>query len=219
MPNSATRSLALGLALAAGASAAAQAEDIRTTIVAGGCFWCVESDFERVEGVIEVVSGFSGGTVVDPTYREVTGGDTGHLEVVEITYDADILSYDQLLHLFLRSIDPLDAGGQFCDRGESYTTAIFTDGEEERAIAEAAVAEAEAELGQAIVTPIRDLAPFYAADEYHQDFYRSSAIILTRRGPLTRANAYLFYRESCGRDARVMEVWGPDAPFVSDHGG
>ncbi|MEM9757312.1 MAG: peptide-methionine (S)-S-oxide reductase MsrA, partial [Pseudomonadota bacterium] len=195
MPNSATRSLALGLALAAWASAAAKAEDIRTTIVAGGCFWCVESDFERVEGVIEVVSGFSGGTVVDPSYREVTGGDTGHLEVVEITYDADILSYDQLLHLFLRSIDPLDAGGQFCDRGESYTTAIFTDGEEERAIAEAAVAEAEAELGQDIVTPIRDLAPFYAADEYHQDFYRSSAIILTRRGPLTRANAYLFYRE------------------------
>ncbi len=191
------------------------AQTLATAVVAGGCFWCVESDFERVEGVVEVVSGFAGGTVENPTYRQVTRGGTGHLEVVEITYDSSVLAYDQLLHLFLRSIDPTDAGGQFCDRGESYTTAIFVANEDERSIAEAALMEAEAELGQSIVTPIRDAAPFFAADEYHQDFYRSTAIVVTRRGPMTRANAYSFYRESCGRDARIAELWGTDAPFLS----
>ena len=149
-------SILLGLAAQHGR---AEAQEIRTTVVAGGCFWCVESDFERVGGVIEVVSGFSGGTVENPTYREVTRGGTGHLEAAEITYDAERVSYAQLLHLFLRSIDVTDAGGQFCDRGESYTTAIFVETEEERAIAEAAIAEAEAELGQEVVTPIRDAAP------------------------------------------------------------
>jgi len=192
----------------------AQAQDIRRTIVAGGCFWCVESDFERVEGVVEVVSGFAGGRVENPSYREVTRGGTGHLEVVEITYDAEVLSYEQLLHLFLRSIDPTDAGGQFCDRGESYTTAIFADTAAEQEVAEAAIAAAEQELGQAVVTPVREAAPFYPADEYHQDFYRSTALIVTRRGPMTRANAYQFYRESCGRDARVSELWGDAAPFT-----
>lgn len=194
---------------------AAQAQTLATAVVAGGCFWCVESDFERVEGVVEVVSGFSGGTVENPGYREVTRGGTGHLEAVEISYDPSVLPYDQLLHLFLRSIDPLDAGGQFCDRGDHYTTAIFVDSLEERSIAEAAIAEAEAELGQAVVTPIRDASPFYAADDYHQDYYRSQAIVVTRRGPMTRENAYAFYRNACGRDARVEAVWGSDAPFLS----
>lgn len=193
----------------------AHAQEFETTIVAGGCFWCVESDFERVEGVIEVVSGFSGGTVENPSYRQVTRGGTGHLEAVEITYDPSILPYDELLHLFLRSVDPLDAGGQFCDRGDHYTTAIFVSDGAERQLAEQAIAEAEAELGQTIVTPIRDAGQFYAADEYHQDFYRSGAIVVTRRGPMTRANAYAFYRESCGRDARVSDLWGMDAPFLS----
>jgi peptide-methionine (S)-S-oxide reductase len=139
--------------------ARANAQDIRTSVVAGGCFWCVEADFEKVSGVIEVVSGFAGGSVPDPTYRQVVNGGTGHLEFVEITYDADRLSYAQLLDLFLRSIDPTDAGGQFCDRGMSYTTAIFVETPQERAIAEAAIAKAEAELGRSVVTPIRRALP------------------------------------------------------------
>ena len=212
------KAVMLTVAIIAGIAAqhrSAHAQDLQTAIVAGGCFWCVESDFERVEGVIEAVSGFAGGTVADPTYRQVSRGGTGHLEAVQITYDADILSYDQLLHLFLRSIDPTDADGQFCDRGAHYATAIFTATEAERQAAATAIAEAEAQLGQAIVTPVRETVPFYPAEADHQDFYRSSAIILTRRGPMTRANAYAFYRESCGRDARVAELWGTDAPFLS----
>lgn len=212
------KTLTLAIAIIAGLVVqhrAAHAQNLQTTVVAGGCFWCVESDFERVDGVIEVVSGFAGGTVENPSYRDVTRGGTGHLEAVEITFDADILPYNQLLHLFLRSVDPTDAGGQFCDRGESYSTAIFVGSDAERQIAEAAIDAAEQTLGQPIVTPIRDAAPFYAADEYHQDFYRSTAIIVTRRGPMTRANAYQFYRESCGRDARVHALWGAEAPFLS----
>lgn len=187
------------------------ASELRTAIFAGGCFWCIEADFEKVDGVIGVVSGFSGGSVENPTYKQVVRGGTGHLEVVEITYDADRLPLDELLHLFLRSIDPLDAGGQFCDRGESYTTAIFVDGAEERMIADAAVADAASALGRSIATPVRDAAPFYAAEDYHQDFYRSTDLIVTRRGPMQKARAYAFYRESCGRDSRLQAVWGDEA--------
>jgi peptide-methionine (S)-S-oxide reductase len=193
----------------------AHAEDIRTAVVAGGCFWCVEADFERVEGVREVVSGFSGGRVANPTYRQVVNGGTGHLEAVEITYDADAISYAQLIHLFLRSIDPTDAGGQFCDRGESYTTAIFVENAEERRIAEAAIARAEEEIGQEVVTPVRDAAPFYPADEYHQDYYRSDDLIVTRFGPRRKSVAYDLYRDACNRDERVRQIWGADAPFAS----
>lgn len=195
-------------------SGRAHAEDLRTAVVAGGCFWCVESDFERVTGVIEVVSGFAGGTVANPSYRDVVAGGTGHLEVVEITFDADILPYDRLLHLFLRSIDPLDGGGQFCDRGHSYTTAIFVDTPEDRRVAEAALAAASADLGQMVVTPIREAATFYPAEAYHQDYYRSDEIILTRFGPRRKSVAYDLYRAACGRDARVERLWGADAPFI-----
>jgi len=196
----------------------AHAQDIRTTVVAGGCFWCVESDFESVPGVIGVVSGFSGGTVENPEYRQVVAGGTGHLEVVEITYDADRLSYDDLLHMFLRSVDPTDAGGQFCDRGHSYTTAIFADTEAERRIAQAALAQAERDLGRSVVTPVLDAAPFFPADAYHQDYYRSDALILTRFGPRRKSVAYDLYREGCGRDRRVRELWGDAAPFAQGHG-
>ncbi len=195
----------------------AHAEDIRTTVVAGGCFWCVESDFESVPGVIEVVSGFAGGNVANPTYRQVVRGGTGHLEVVEITYDADQVAYGDLLHLFLRSVDVTDDGGQFCDRGHSYSTAIFVETDDERAAAEAAIAAAEAELGQDVVTPIRDAAPFYAAEEYHQDYYRSDELVLTRFGPRRKSDAYGLYRQGCGRDARITQLWGEDAPFVGMH--
>ncbi len=211
---------ALSLAILAGLTlhtGRAHAEDIRTAVVAGGCFWCVESDFERVEGVVEVVSGFAGGDVANPSYRDVVRGGTGHLEVVEITYDADVLPYAGLLRLFLRSIDPLDAGGQFCDRGESYTTAIFVADARERDIAEGAILEAEGALGQSIVTPIRDAAPFYPAEAYHQDYYRSNELILTRFGPRRKSVAYDLYRTACGRDQRVLDIWGQEAAFAADH--
>ena len=197
----------------------AHARDIHSAVVAGGCFWCVESDFERVRGVVEVVSGYAGGSVANPSYRQVTGGGTGHLEVVEITYDADRLSYSQLINMFLRSIDPTDGGGQFCDRGQSYTTAIFVRNNEERAIAEAEIAQARATLGQPIATAIRNAATFYEAEDYHQDYYRGTSLIVTRRGPMRQSAAYEFFRESCGRDARVRQLWGAEAPFVGGHGG
>lgn len=193
---------------------AAQARDIQEIVVAGGCFWCVEADFERVRGVQNVVSGFAGGTVTNPTYRQVVAGGTGHYEVVRITYDADVVSTRQLLDLFFRSIDPTDAGGQFCDRGPTYRTAIFPLTDAQARDAQAAKQAAQAALGRQIVTPILGAAPFYAAEAYHQDYYRQTATILTRAGPMTKADAYKFYREGCGRDARVRQLWGPDAPFL-----
>jgi peptide-methionine (S)-S-oxide reductase len=192
----------------------AQAQSTETAIVAGGCFWCVEADFEKVQGVREVVSGFTGGTVRNPTYRQVTGGGTGHYEAVEITYDPSVISYPQILDMFLRSVDPTDAGGQFCDRGDSYRTAIFADGAEERRIAEAAVAKAEAELGRQIVTPVLEEQAFYEADDYHQDYWKSDDLIVTRFGPRSKETAYKLYREACGRDQRVRELWGSAAPFA-----
>ncbi len=193
----------------------ARAAATETAYVAGGCFWCVEADFEKVKGVSEVVSGFSGGFVADPTYKQVTAGGTGHYEAVEIRYDPAQVSYAQLMDLFFRSVDPTDAGGQFCDRGDSYRTAIFVTSEAERAAAEAAKAEAQRELGKKIVTPILRFDAFYPAEEYHQDYYKKSDIVLTRRGPKSKAEAYKFYRNACGRDNRVRELWGNDALFAS----
>lgn len=203
----------LAVILALTVPLAAKSQAAETITVAGGCFWCVEKDFESVRGVSEAVSGFTGGTVEDPTYRQVVRGGTGHYEAVEITYDPSQVSARQLYDLFFRSVDPTDAGGQFCDRGESYRTAIFAE-PENMAAAQAAKAAAEAELGQSIVTPILPADAFYAADAYHQDYYKSQEIILTRFGPRTKENAYNLYRESCGRDAQVRELWGSAAPFA-----
>lgn len=183
-------------------------------VVAGGCFWCVEADFEKVPGVVSVVSGYTGGTVDDPTYKQVSAGGTGHYEAVEITFDTTRISYDQVLRLFLRSVDPLDAEGQFCDRGDSYRTAIFVSDAAEKAAAEAAVAEASQALGAAVVTPVLQAGRFWPAEEYHQDYWKSRDIVLTRAGPKQKRNAYAFYRESCGRDARVKAVWGDQAAFA-----
>lgn len=212
------KTIALATAIALGAmlqNGHAHARDIQTTVLAGGCFWCIEADFEKVDGVIEAVSGFSGGSVANPSYRQVVQGGTGHLEVVEITYDADQVSYDTLLSLFLRSVDPTDAGGQFCDRGESYTTAIFTQSPQERAAAERAIAQAQSDLGQTIVTPIRDAAPFYPAEEVHQDYYQGNELVLTCFGPRRKSVAYELYREACGRDQRVNELWGDSAALLN----
>jgi peptide-methionine (S)-S-oxide reductase len=189
---------------------AAQAD---TAIFAGGCFWCVESDFDKVPGVTATISGFTGGSVKNVTYEQVSEGGTGHYEAVKITFDPGRVSYEELVRLFFRSVDPTDAGGQFCDRGDSYRTAIFAKGGQ-KAIAEKVKAEAEAALGRKIVTPVKSAGAFYAADEYHQNYYQQSDIVLTRRGPKSKASAYKFYRKSCGRDARVSELWGSEAAFT-----
>jgi peptide-methionine (S)-S-oxide reductase len=189
-------------------------------VVAGGCFWCVEADFEKVAGVREVVSGYTGGTLDNPTYKQVSRGDTGHFEAVEIMFDPDRVSREKLLEMFLRSIDPTDPSGQFCDRGSPYRTAIFVDGPKERALVEKVLAEAEAALGRDIVTPILPRAEFYEAEEYHQDYYKSEEVVLfTRFGPTTRAKSYKKYRKGCGRDARVRQLWGDAAPFAGNAGG
>lgn len=179
-------------------------------IVAGGCFWCVEADFEKVPGVSSVVSGYTGGASQNPTYKN----HDGHYEAVEITFDNSRISYDQIIAMFLRSVDVTDAGGQFCDRGASYRTAIFVSNAAQKAAADAAVAEAGRALGQKIVTPVLQASTFWKAEAYHQDYYKSSEIILTRAGPKQKKNAYTFYRQSCGRDQRVKQLWGNQAAFV-----
>jgi peptide-methionine (S)-S-oxide reductase len=179
-------------------------------IVAGGCFWCVESDFEKVAGVRSVVSGYTGGSLQNPTYQN----HDGHYEAVEITFDNSRISYDQIVSMFLRSVDVTDAGGQFCDRGPAYRTAIFPLNATQTAAAEAAVADANRVLGQRIVTPVVSASQFWIAEDYHQDYYKSTDIILTRAGPKQKKNAYTFYRQSCGRDARVRQLWGDQAAFA-----
>ena len=198
--------LRLTIAMTIAMTGAAHAKTEKA-IVAGGCFWCVESDFEQVPGVKSVVSGYTGGTSSNPTYES----HEGHYEAVEITFDNAVISYADLMAKFLRSIDVTDAGGQFCDRGDSYRTAIFATSAEQKQAAEAAISAAEKTLGQTIVTPVLPAAPFWPAEAYHQDYYKSSDIVLTRGGPKQKKNAYKFYREGCGRDDRLRAVWGAEA--------
>jgi peptide-methionine (S)-S-oxide reductase len=183
--------------------------------VAGGCFWCVEADFEGVDGVKEVVSGYTGGTVENPTYKQVTRGGTGHYEAVQITFDPKIVTRDALLAKFFRSIDPTDSGGQFCDRGESYRSAVFYSDASQQSAAEQEKARAEKALGQTVVTPLLPASRFYLAADYHQDYYKGSSLVLTRFGPKSQSSAYKAYRKACGRDERVKELWGSQAPFVN----
>lgn len=170
------------------------------TVLAGGCFWCMESDFEKLEGVTDVVSGFTGGTVENPTYA---GDHAGHYEAVEITYDPERVSYRELLDHYWVNIDPFDDGGQFCDRGHSYLSAIFVASEQERKIAEESKKEvAEMFPGKEIVTPILDTSTFYPVrgeESYHQDYYKKNPV------------RYTFYRWNCGRDQRLKEIWGEKA--------
>ncbi len=175
------------------------ADEQKTITLAGGCFWCVESDFDTITGVVETISGYTGGTTDNPTYGDVTAGGTGHREAVQITYDPEKVSYEDLLTAFWSSVDPTDADGQFCDRGISYATAIFVADETERALAEASKEEAAKRLGQAIVTPIEEASAFFPAENYHQDYYQKNPI------------RYQYYRWSCGRNQRVEELWGEQA--------
>lgn len=198
-------------------SSTARAAGTETLTVAGGCFWCVESDFESVRGVKEAVSGFAGGKTANPTYKQVTGGGTGHFEAVQIQFDPDVVSRDTLLNMFFRSVDPTDAGGQFCDRGATYRTAIFAANDAQKAAATKAKAEAEKALGKKVVTPILGASKFYPADAYHQDYYKSSdRLAITSVGlGVKKSVAYKRYRKGCGRDARVKQLWGAAAPFVN----
>ena len=169
---------------------------IGTAVFAGGCFWCTEADFEHVAGVIDAVSGYTGGRVRNPTYEQVSAGGTGHYEAVRVRYDRARVGYAELARHFFRTVDPTDAGGQFCDRGESYRTAIFVASPAQRREAEAARAEADRILGGRVVTPVLPLGAFWEAEAYHQDY--------SRRNPIR----YRFYRSRCGRDARLRAVWG-----------
>lgn len=195
--------IAVVLAAAAAALQAVSAQpgrsgDTALATFAGGCFWCVEEAFDKVEGVIQTVSGFTGGHVENPSYEQVVRGDTGHAEVVQVTYDPSIVTYDVLLNTFWRNIDPLDAGGQFCDRGDSYRSAIFYHDERQRQLAEQSKDELEEAgvLPGEIVTEIVEVGRFYPADEYHQDYYKKNGL------------RYNFYKFTCGRSDRLEELWG-----------
>ncbi|WP_353473496.1 peptide-methionine (S)-S-oxide reductase MsrA [Salipiger sp. H15] len=201
-------------ALAAFPAALPAAARQREIIVAGGCFWCVEADFEKVRGVTSVISGYTGGQLETPSYKQVSHGGTGHYEAVRILYDDDLVSADKLYALFFRSIDPTDAGGQFCDRGDSYRSAIFVNGPAQKKAAETVKSQAQAALGQKIVTPVLQAGRFWPAEPEHQDYYRGTGLVLTRFGPLKQSSAYKRYREACGRDARVRALWGSAAPFA-----
>ncbi|MGI9368579.1 MAG: peptide-methionine (S)-S-oxide reductase MsrA [Ruegeria sp.] len=194
-----------------------EAAGTETLTVAGGCFWCVESDFESVPGVVDAVSGYTGGTLENPTYKQVTRGGTGHFEAVQITFDPVKVSRQTLLNMFFRSVDPTDAGGQFCDRGDSYRTAIFVSNTAENVMAEQAKEEAQKQLGQPVVTPILPESTFYHAEAYHQDYYKGENLVLTRFGPKRQSGAYKAYRKACKRDERVRELWGRAAPFAAGY--
>ncbi len=211
------RNIALGAMIAlamVSKSTSLSAQETETLTIAGGCFWCVESDFESVPGVLDAVVGYTGGSSRNPTYKQVSGETTGHYEAAQVIYDPTVVSRKELLELFLRSIDVTDADGQFCDRGPSYRTAIFVSDSQERELAQAVKNAAQEELGQEIVTPILDQSAFYKAEEYHQAYYKGDNIILSRFGPIRQSTAYKQYREACGRDSRIQALWGNDAPFI-----
>jgi peptide-methionine (S)-S-oxide reductase len=178
----------------------------KTTAVAtfaGGCFWCMEPPFDKLEGVISTTSGYTGGHVPNPDYRQVSGGGTGHTEAVQIVYDPSRISYGRLLEVFWRNIDPLDAGGQFCDRGDQYRSAVFYHDAEQQRLAEQSKQELQqgatfVKYDKPIVTEITAATEFYPAEEYHQDYYKKNPI------------RYRFYRHGCGRDRVLETYWRPD---------
>jgi len=176
-------------------------EDTDSTAVAtfaGGCFWCVEEAFDKVEGVLSTTSGYIGGHVPNPTYEQVSRGNTGHAEAVQVEYDPDVVTYEMLLDVFWRNIDPVDGGGQFCDRGDQYRSAIFYHDEQQRELAERSkqALEKSGALPGKIVTEIVAATEFYPAEDYHQDYYKRNAL------------RYNFYKFTCGRPARLEELWG-----------
>jgi peptide-methionine (S)-S-oxide reductase len=192
------RLLAAACVLAAATTGAlAQAPKSATATFAGGCFWCTEADFDKVPGVISTTSGYTGGTVKDPTYHQVSAGGTGHAEAVEVVYDRSKVTYAKLLDTFWHSIDPLVKDRQFCDAGDQYRTAIFYHTEEEKKLAEETKKQVEAKFApRTVYTQIVAAGPFYPAEEYHQDYYKKNEA------------RYKFYRWNCGRDQRLEQLWG-----------
>ena len=162
---------------------------------AGGCFWCVEESFEKLKGVEEVISGYSGGITENPTYKEVTYGNTGHFEVVEIIYDKKVISFEQLLENFWVNIDPFDAYGQFCDKGYSYRSVAFYQNNEEKKLIEKDIKDLQNKFNKKVVTYIRNFEKFYKAEEYHQDFYK------------IKLERYLRYKKACGREELLKRIW------------
>jgi methionine-S-sulfoxide reductase len=162
---------------------------------AGGCFWCVEESFEKLKGVEEVISGYSGGITENPTYKEVTYGNTGHFEVVEIIYDKKVISFEKLLENFWVNIDPFDAYGQFCDKGYSYRSVAFYQNEEEKKLIEKDIKDLQNKFNKKVVTYIRNFEKFYKAEEYHQDFYK------------IKLERYLRYKKACGREELLKRIW------------
>jgi peptide-methionine (S)-S-oxide reductase len=191
--------LALGGAALAQEARQQSEGELKQAIFAGGCFWCMEEVYDPVPGVVDTTSGYTGGRTENPTYREVTFGDTGHYEAVRVTYDPSQVTYQELLDTFWVNVDPFDARGQFCDKGSSYLSAIFVADEEERRLAEASKEAVEARFDEAVATEVLAAAPFYEAEEYHQDYYQ--------KNPLQ----YRFYKWNCGRAQRLEEIWG-DTP-------
>jgi peptide-methionine (S)-S-oxide reductase len=194
--------LMLGLTTSAGAQprTAPDGRPLAVATFAAGCFWCAEADFEKVAGVVDAVSGYTGGRTPNPTYEQVSSGGTGHIEAVQVHYDAARVSYAQLLDVFWRNVDPLDARGQFCDKGEQYTAAVFVATPEERALAEASRRREAGRLAssdQPIATRILPAAPFFEAEAYHQAYAQKNPV------------RYRFYRTTCRRDARLRELREP----------
>lgn len=171
--------------------------DTATAVFAGGCFWCMEPPFDKLDGVIATVSGYTGGHTEDPSYKQVSTNTTGHYEALEVTYDPNKIDYESLLEVFWRNVDPLDAHGQFCDKGESYRTAIFYNSEEQKKLAQASKQELidSERFEEEIVTQVLAAKKFYSAEEYHQDYYQKNPV------------RYKYYRFACGRDARLEELW------------
>lgn len=194
-----TAGLVAGLAHAAEDGAG---EETAVAVFAGGCFWCMEPPYDALDGVISTTSGYTGGSVPNPSYEQVSSGGTGHYEAVKVTYDPDRVSYAELLEVYWPNIDPHDAGGQFCDRGDQYRAAIFWADEEQKRLAEESKRRVGEILDQPVVTEILPADAFYPAEEYHQNYYE--------KNPLR----YKFYRYTCGRDARLAEVWG-DQPALA----
>ena len=196
------RGLIVVLILSAASLAHAQGEPERATATfAGGCFWCEETAFEGLDGVLSVTSGYTGGQKLNPSYEEVSSGSTGHAESVQVLYDPRKISYARLLDVFWHNVDPLEAGGQFCDRGTQYRSAIFYADAEQRRLAEASkkVLEKEPRFAGKIATQLVPATKFYPAEEYHQDFYKKNPA------------RYQEYRQGCRRDARLKQLWGEPA--------
>ena len=174
-------------------------ENLDTATFAGGCFWCMEHPFDEIDGVVDTTVGFAGGTVENPSYRQVSSGKTGHAEVVQVTYDPEQVSYEDLLDVYWVNVDPLDGGGQFCDRGDQYRTAIFVHDDEQLNAAETSRTTISEQFSEPVATQIATAGEFYPAEDYHQNY--------SDRNPIR----YNYYRLACGRDRRLAEVWGSPA--------